>query len=137
MSIMDHIVYSDKNLKGFCRLWAGVLLLCTAVSAWRGGTWWPYLGLAALVFLGLSFWGTGLVKPLYMIWMMLANALSFVTINLLLSLFFYLVITPIGIIFRLSGKSFFPLRPDSSQSTYWIPRDPAAYKREHMEKQFS
>lgn len=136
-SLTGTIVYTDKNLKNFCWLWAGIFLLCAGISWWRAGIWWSYLAPLSLFFALLAFFCPGISKPFYTLWMMLATILSFITINVLLTVFFFLVITPISIILRLCGKSFFPLRPEKNRSSYWIKKDLKSYNPKHMEKQFS
>ena len=69
----------------------------------------------------------------YVAWMCLAIVLGFIVSTAILTLFFILVITPIGLTARLLGKDFLRLKLDGRESTYWInrksrpPRSPAEY----------
>ncbi|HEY6232884.1 MAG TPA: SxtJ family membrane protein [Pyrinomonadaceae bacterium] len=107
------------------------------------GSWWFYRGkfeLVARVFLPLGallvllglLWPRALVLP-NKAWMMLAEALSFVTTRLILGLVFFLVVTPIGIVKRLMGWD--PLgRRGARRESYWRPyserqRDPRHYEK--------
>ena len=58
--------------------------------------------------------GLGLVlplslKPIYLIWMVFAIILGWFMTRIILSLLFYLVISPIGLIARIFGKDFLRL----------------------------
>src|SRR6185503_421025 len=94
------------------------------------GAWWLYRGKfasaahivlplgALLVLLGLI-WPRALALP-NKAWMLLAEALSFVTTRIILGLVFFLVVTPIGVVKRLSGWD--PLgRRGPRSSSYWKP----------------
>jgi hypothetical protein len=105
--------------------------------------WWLYRGKlsgvaqitlplgALLVLLGL-FLPKALVFP-NRAWMLLAEGLSFVTTRIILGIVFFLIITPIGFVKRLSGWD--PLHRRSGQSaSYWKPyserqRDPRHYEK--------
>jgi len=107
------------------------------------GGWWLYRGKlitishvvlplgTLLVLLGLL-WPRVLVWP-NRAWMLLAEGLSFVSTRIILGLVFFLVVTPIGVIKRLSGWD--PLSRRSAPSTsYWTPyserqRDPRHYEK--------
>jgi hypothetical protein len=87
----------------------------------RGG--WPvgplWLGGIGFAF-GLIFWLLpGISKPAYQAWYFLGCCLGFVMGNVLLSVFFYVVITPIGWIKRLSGNRSVSKGFDKSRPTYW------------------
>ena len=77
-------------------------------------------GIALMVF-GLA-WPKAL-KLAYIAWMSLAIVLGFVVSTALLTLFFFLVITPIGLAARLAGKDFLSLKLDRQAETYWITRE--------------
>jgi hypothetical protein len=105
--------------------------------------WWLYRGKfisatyctlplgALLILLGLL-WPRSLVLP-NRAWMLLAEGLSYVTTRIILGLVFFLVMTPIGVVKRLSGWD--PLsRRGGRSASYWKPysgrqRDPRHYKK--------
>jgi hypothetical protein len=69
---------------------------------WKPGLiWLGAIGFAA----GLVFWALpGIARPFYVVWYFIGCCIGFVMGNLLLSLFFYLVITPIGWLKRMGGR---------------------------------
>jgi hypothetical protein len=109
------------------------------------GGWWLYRGkfiTAAYVLLALGFllilfgllWPRALVLP-NRAWMLLAEGLSFVTTRIILGLVFFLVVTPIGVVKRLSGWD--PLgRRGPRSSSYWKPYSERQRNPRHFEKMF-
>lgn len=63
-----------------------------------------------------------ILKPLNKVWMGLAIVLGFVMSRLILTIIFYLVLTPIGLLARLFGKKFMDLKFDKSVESYWKKR---------------
>ena len=75
-----------------------------------------------------------ILKPIYMIWMIFATILGWIMTRMILSVLFYLVITPIGLISRLVGKQFLQLRWDKLKGSYWnyssTKTEKASYERQ-------
>jgi len=76
------------------------------------------------------------LKPIYWVWMILATILGWVMTRVILSLLFYIVFTPIGLIPRLLGKQFIELQWNKTSSTYWNYRSRGVFEKEKYEKQF-
>ena len=119
-------------------------LIVGGVFALLGG-WWLYrdkfpivakgaiaLG-AALILFGLI-WPRALVVP-NKLWMLLASAMSFVMTRIILALVFFLIVTPIGVVKRLSGWDPLSRRSGSSES-YWRPYSERQRDRRHYEKMY-
>lgn len=93
------------------------------------------------IYIAGSFIGVGLIvpvilKPIYLIWMMFAVILGWFMTRLILSLLFYLVITPIGLVLRVLGKDLLNLKKQEVQDSYWNMRDPQIEQNQNYEKQF-
>ncbi len=126
----------DRRLRNFGLLVGGAFIALGLLWWLRGQPHFPWLlapGLPLLAF-GLA-WPRAL-KRVYIAWMSLAIVLGFLVSTLLLTLFFFLVITPIGLLARLAGKDFLSRKLDRDAATYWITRDrkvpknPAEYERQ-------
>ena len=76
------------------------------------------------------------LKPIYWIWMIFATILGWIMTRVILSLLFYIIFTPIGLISRLFGKQFIELKWDKTNSTYWFYRSRDVFEKEKYEKQF-
>ncbi len=76
-----------------------------------------------------------LLFPLQKVWMALAVVLGFIMTRVILSILFYLVITPINITSRLFGKDFLNLKIEKEKKSYWNLRA-EEYDKSSTEKQF-
>lgn len=100
-----------------------VALVLLGWSRLRTGGWeavWPYWVGGVGAGLGLLFWLLpALAGPFYRIWFAFACTMGLVIGNTLFALFYYLVMTPIGLFVRLIGRSPLRRRPDPQAATYW------------------
>jgi hypothetical protein len=94
--------------------------------------WWG-LPVAAL-FLGIALLQPVWLRPLNRIWTKLGLLLGRVVSPVVTGVVFFLVVTPIGLLFRILKKD--PLRLAPSAGTYWIPRQPPGPAPETMRNQF-
>ncbi|MEI8341464.1 MAG: hypothetical protein WCH43_08030 [Verrucomicrobiota bacterium] len=60
-----------------------------------------------------------LAKPFYLVWYFIASCMGFVIGNLLLSLFFFIIISPIGLLVRSLGRLSLRKGFDKQSSSYW------------------
>src|ERR1041385_3607049 len=95
----------------------------------------PYFLAPAVVLIVLGSIVPKLLKPVYIAWMSLAIVLGFVMSHVILTVFFFLVITPIGLAGRLFGKDFLGLAMRRDAASYWIrceqkSKAPAEYERQ-------
>ena len=77
-----------------------------------------------------------LLKPLNRIWMGLAIILGFIMSRVILTVLFYLVLTPIAILAKIVGKKFMVLKYDKSAETYWEKRTNIHKKQIDYDRQF-
>lgn len=75
------------------------------------------------------------LKWIYVLWMTLAMLLGAVVSTLLLTLLFYLGVTPIGLIARLAGNDFLSRKLAPEATSYWILRDVSKPKQTHEHEQ--
>ncbi len=80
-------------------------------SLWLGG-----VGLCVgMLLLALSV----LARPFYMAWYVVASSIGLVVSNLLVAGFYFLILTPTGLLLNLIGRAPFPKRPDKGAASYW------------------
>ena len=96
---------------------------CLAIAVVGGG-----IGLSGFVSLKLT-------RAIYVVMMAVTLPIGFVVSLLLMGLFFFGLIAPVGLIFRLIGRDAMRRRFDPNASTYWIPHERAA-KAERYFQQF-
>ena len=131
-------------------------LLMAAVSACAGGGLWYLLSLPEGVWAGgLAVWllvcallWQGPLRPLYLVWMLIARVLGFVNSHLLLALVFYSIFTAVGLVMRLVRYD--PLHKagfkeeeekgrsdrEEGQKSYWSKREDSLLSRDHFQRQF-
>lgn len=105
-------------------LTVGLAFLAIAgILAWRERTTaaWVAGALGGLLVLGGLATPTRL-GPFERAWMALARALSRVTTPIVLSLVYFLAITPIGLVMRALGRN--PLTRTERDGGFWVARDP-------------
>ena len=76
------------------------------------------------------------LKWVYIAWMSAAFVLGFVMAHVILTVLFYLLITPIGLVARLAGKDFLQAKLDRSRQSYWLPRERHERTARDYERQF-
>ena len=118
---------TSRDLRKFGILVGGVFLILYALIFLTDGSEilkWIFLILGGSLFLG------GLVIPdslkrVYLVWMTGALILGWIMSRVILTILFFLILTPIALIAKVSGKKFLDLNFRDSKSSYWILRDPA------------
>jgi hypothetical protein len=95
---------------------------------------------STLIFLLVCYFAVQIMTPVYKIWMLLALILGFIMTRVIITIIYFLLITPIGLIRRLSGSEtpkMIRARKNElkNRSTYWIEKD-SKYDKESAERQF-
>ncbi|NKB87354.1 MAG: hypothetical protein GKS06_03945 [Acidobacteria bacterium] len=93
----------------------GALFVC------RERAWGEYVLYVAAFFLVSGLVLPKLLAPIEKAWMALAGVLQVVMTTLILTLTFFLVMTPMGLFLRLTGKDLLGMEGDPSMDTYWVP----------------
>ena len=133
---IKNIQSDSRQLRNFGLSVGGVLLIIGIFLYWNANPNAAYLlgGGAALVLLGLII--PVLLLPIQKIWMTFAVIMGWVMTRVILALLYYIVLTLIGFIARMTGKQFLELKWDRSQHTYWNYRENQDFDRKIYEKQF-
>lgn len=98
--------------------------------AWR---WFVGLGIGLFVLSRVSY---PLMKPIHIGWMTLAFVLGWFNTRLLLGVFYYLILTPIGVLMRLLGKDLLDQKIDRRAESYWKKRDLSKFDPKHATRTF-
>jgi hypothetical protein len=126
---------SRRMLRQFAALW---IVFFGGVAAWQ---WFGrdhhtlatvYAVLAATVGpLGLA--SPAFIRPIYVTWLVAAFPIGWVVSRALLAILFFVIATPMAVLFRWRGRDVLALRRRDVQS-YWTakpqPRGPASYFRQ-------
>ena len=76
----------------------------------------------SIIFLILGILNSKLLSPLNFAWMKFGEMLGKIIAPIIMSLIFFTVITPIGLLTRLTGKALLKLK-FSKKNSYWIKRN--------------
>jgi hypothetical protein len=125
-----------RDLRRFGITMCIALAVLAALLFWRGKGIYIYLALLSPVFLILGLAVPVALRPVHKVWMSLAYVLGWVMTRVILSLLFFLGVTPVGLIGRLLGKKFLDVDMQDSRETYWIRRDQGEQGPARYEKQY-
>lgn len=122
--------------RGFGVVFAVVFAIIALFPLLFGGAlrWWS--AGVAMVFLALAFVAPAALAPLNRAWMRFGLLLHKIVSPIVLGFMFYMVVTPIGLLMRATGKDPLRLRLDRNARTYWIDRTPPGPKPESLSDQF-
>ena len=132
---IKNIPYSNKDIRSFGLTMGIILFIISGLLMFYNEEIYQVIGIIALTFVGLGLIIPVVLKPLYFVWMTFAAILGWVMTRVILSLVFYLIITPIGLLTKLLGEDFLALKRGDSDS-YWNYRDSAEELNQDYEKQF-
>ena len=93
------------------------------------------LGLMAVLVGTLGLIKPGAVRWIFVTWMVLAFPIGWLVSQLMLAVLFYVVLTPVAILFRWRGRDLLARKPAPGQSTFWtkksVPENVKSYFRQY------
>lgn len=95
--------------------------------------WAIYASIAVLL---LKFFLPRCLGPVYMVFIKITHVIGKINSVVLLSIIYYLLITPMGLIMRMLKQSTFKKGFDKTAQTYWIKRGVSFNDPKRMERQF-
>jgi hypothetical protein len=124
-----------REARRFALILAIALAVLAGLALWRHHTtraaWFAGAG-AAIGLMSVAVFPLWLV--LFRQWMKLALVLSWVMTRVILSVFFFVVLTPVGLVMRALGKAPLDLRWKDGKATYWIEKTSPESTIERYEK---
>jgi len=129
-------VVKVSSERSFGLVFAGFFALLGALSLYSGAERWHYWFPLAGVFAVLAYAAPRLLAPLNRLWAKVGLLLHMVISPVILGILFYVCVTPIGMLMRMSGRD--PLRRkfEPAAKTYWITREPPGPAPETFNNQF-
>ncbi len=118
---------SSRILRQFAVMW---LVFFAALALWHES-----IHLAVIAGVGglPGLWKPSLLRPIFVTWMIVVFPIGWLVSQVVLALMFYLLLTPLGLAFRLCGRDVLKLRVGTAES-YWelkpAARDVRSYFRQ-------
>jgi len=139
MSIFEeikNIKSTKKDLRKFGITVGLALIVFAVIFYFLDKSYFIYFGAVGLVLVITGFLFPVLLKPLNKLWMSLAIVLGWLSSRIILTIVFYLVLTPVSLIAKLTGKKFLDLKYKPEADSYWIKRETKITDRTSYEKQY-
>ena len=133
---LKNIRKDNKAIRDFGILIGFILLIIAGILFYKERESYELIILLGVAFIGLGLVMPNILKPFYLVWMIFATILGWIMTRVILSLLFYIIVTPIGLIPRFFGKQFLELRWDKSKESYWNFRTNEHLQNENYQKQF-
>ena len=132
---IKNIPNSKKDIRSFGITIGIILFIISGLLMYYEKEIFQTIAVLASALIGLGLVLPMLLKPIYFVWMVFAAILGWLMTRVILSVVFYLIMTPIGLITKLLGEDFLALRKVESDS-YWNYRDSSEETSQNYEKQF-
>ena len=124
-----------KDLRNFGIMIGTILFLVSTLLFLKGQDKYQIFAYAAGGFFAAGFITPILFWPFYMIWMIFATILGWFMTRVILSLLYYVLMTPIGMLSKFLGNDFLELKNNDNES-YWNKRNKKSELNQDYEKQF-
>jgi len=135
MSALPTVV-DNRELRKFGFIFSGILIVLFAgLLPWLREhplPRWPFYIGVPVAALALA-WPAGL-RPLYRVWMKFGAVMGAINTRIIMTVFFFVILAPIGWVMRLAGKDPMARALDRSATSYRVPS--AAHDKEHVEKPY-
>lgn len=131
---------NSKELRQFAGLLVAVVIVLGGIRLYSSqsfdlASWYWRACSAGLIAGAIGLVAPTLIRPLYVAWMGLAFPIGWTISHLLLGTIYYGVVTPIGLLLRLSGNDPMKRKLDREATTYWVAhqtgKDTARYFRQY------
>ena len=131
----ERIDRSPRALRRFGFTLAIVFTIAAALLFRRYSNAALGFAIAAVLLAAAAQFAPAQLAIVHRIWIKLSLAMGWVMTRVILTLVFFLVVTPVGLVQRLAGKRAFEVAFRTAENTYWKPRE-TAFDRESYERQF-
>lgn len=138
MSILQEIkdIKSERKDLYHFGLTLGIFFgLLAAWLGWRGRSTFPVFAILSVVFLFFGVATPLWLKPIQKVWMTAAVLIGWVMTRVILTVLFFVILTPVSLLSRMLGSRFLDIGFKTDAATYWRPR-PKEPEPHNYESQF-
>jgi len=122
--------------RSFGLVFAIVFTIIGIIPLLKGGEMRLWSLLLAAVFLGLVLIAPGILRPLNILWFKFGLLLGRIIAPIVISLLFFIAVTPTALVMRLMRKDLLSLKFDRQAKSYWINRSKTENPMGSMKNQF-
>ena len=134
---MDKSKFNNKNeWRKFAYALGILLILIGTVQLILGATVYVYMYIAGGIVLLAGLAAPVLIKPLFIVFSYIGFGINWLITRMILTIVFYLVITPIGWGLKITGKKFLDIIFPGQVESYWISRSDGVATKENFRKQY-
>jgi len=126
---------NNSELRRFGLLVGSILMILGAVPAAKGKGLNAYLIIIAAILVLTAVLSPALLSPVYKIWVKTGTVLGRINSFVLLSIIFFVILTPIGLISRVFKGHSMRFHNKRNKASYWIKRG-AGWSAEGMKRMF-
>lgn len=126
---LQQLSITPRDLRKFGLVVGGVFSLLGGWFLFRHKPAWPYFLAPGVPLVLLGLLNPCSLKRVYLAWMALAFMLGLVVSTVVLTLFYFLVLTPIALLGRLCGKDFLSEKLDPCAKSYFLVRDRSVVRK--------
>ena len=113
---------TQSSNRSFGILFFVVFLIISLWPLKNGNTLNFYFLVASIIFLILGAFNSKLLSPLNKAWIKFGEILGLIIAPIVMSLVYFVILTPVSLIVRLFGKDLLGLKFIKENETYWIKR---------------
>lgn len=113
-----------------------ILVILGDIALWRTRPLYPYLLALGFTLIVLGLARPEALKPLQKAWMALSIVIGFFMSRLILTVLFYIVITPMSLAMRIFGKDILDEKIEKEKNSYWVYRPEGEKERSSYENQY-
>jgi hypothetical protein len=121
--------------RSFGLVFAAFFAVIAVVRAWTGREW-EWWAAAAVLMIVLALAVPAVLAPFNRLWYRFGLLLSRIFQPIVLGLMFFVMVTPIALMMRSTGKDPLRLRFRENLDSYWIVRDPPGPSGSSLNRQF-
>lgn len=135
MQLPRHLLKPDsRTLRQFAWGWGiffGAMAICKFTHHPKAAIW---LAVTAIVGIALYWLAPIIFRWIFVIWMVLAYPIGWVVSQIALALMFYGIITPVALLFRLTGRDRLRRFKPANTKTYWIAKQMPSDVRRYFQQ---
>jgi hypothetical protein len=126
---------SRKELRNFGIILFFIFVLIAGLMFWRAKSSWLILFCIGLLFLFIGLVRPSFLKSFYRVWMAWAFVFGWVMTRIILTISFFVIITPMGLFLRkVLRKDLLDERIEKSKETYWKKHMPVIDRSQYLKR---